>query len=83
MENAHVDGYSHLVTHSSELRSAVDSFKDDLEDYLADHPMELTRGLAEMIEVLPPGASKALGLEVLLRELSIPTDQVKQAPLVT
>ena len=45
-------------------------------EHLKDHPNELTRGLPEMIEVLPPGASKAVGLGVLLKEMCISPEEV-------
>lgn len=57
-------------------RAAVDAFQADLKDHLKDHPAELTRGVPEMIEVLPHGASKAVGLAALLRELGISPDEV-------
>ena len=60
-------------------RPAVDAFKDDLTEYLKDHPAELTRGVPEMIEILPPGASKAAGLEALLKEMNIRPDEVGTA----
>lgn len=49
----------------------MDAFQDDLKEHLKDNPAELTRGVPEMIEVLPQGASKAVGLQALLRELGI------------
>lgn len=61
------------------IRDAVDAFKDDLELHLEGYPMELTRGVAEMIEVLPPGASKAVGVEALLQELGISADEVTKS----
>ncbi|CAM9182670.1 unnamed protein product [Pylaiella littoralis] len=57
-------------------RAAVDAFQDDLKRHLKEHPAELTRGVPEMIEVLPHGASKASGLEALLRELGISPEEV-------
>eukprot|EP00752_Nemacystus_decipiens_P007109 g6369.t1 len=57
-------------------RAAVDAFQDDLKEHLKDNPAELTRGVPEMIEVLPEGASKAVGLEALLRELGIAPQEV-------
>lgn len=61
-------------------RAAVDAFKVDLDAHLVDHPMELTRGVPEMIEVLPPGTSKAVGLEALLKDLGISPEEVSNAP---
>lgn len=61
-------------------RAAVDAFKADLGSHLKDHPMELTRGVPEMIEVLPPGISKAVGLKALLKDLSISAEEVSGAP---
>ena len=63
------------------LRAAVDAFQDDLKEHLKDNPAELTRGVPEMIEVLPEGASKATGLEALLRELGIAPHEVNSALL--
>ena len=61
-------------------RAAVDAFKVDLGAHLKDHPMELTRGVPEMIEVLPPGTSKAVGLEALLKDLGVSPEEVRAAP---
>lgn len=43
--------------------------------------MELTRGVPEMIEVLPPGTSKAVGLEALLKDLGVSPEEVSGAPV--
>ena len=43
--------------------------------------MELTRGVPEMIEVLPPGISKAVGLEALLSDLGVSPEEVSGAPV--
>ncbi len=56
----------------------MDAFQDDLKDDLKDHPAELTRGVPEMIEVLPHGASKAAGLRALLEELGVSPDEVRR-----
>ncbi|CAM9792785.1 unnamed protein product, partial [Ectocarpus sp. 8 AP-2014] len=57
-------------------RAAVDAFEEDLKEHLKDHPAELTRGVPEMIEVLPHGASKAVGLEALLETLGVSPEEV-------
>lgn len=57
----------------------MDAFKGDLDEHLKDYPKQLTRGMGEMIEVLPPGSSKAVGLEALLKELGIPAEEVMMA----
>ncbi|CBN74432.1 haloacid dehalogenase-like hydrolase [Ectocarpus siliculosus] len=57
-------------------RAAVDAFEEDLKEHLQDHPAELTRGVPEMIEVLPHGASKAVGLEALLKTLGVSPEEV-------
>ncbi|CAM9488346.1 unnamed protein product [Hapterophycus canaliculatus] len=59
-----------------ETRAAVDAFQDDLKAHLKDNPAELTRGVPEMIEVLPYGASKAVGLEALLNHLGVSPHEV-------
>ncbi|CAB1096052.1 unnamed protein product [Ectocarpus sp. CCAP 1310/34] len=58
-------------------RAAVDAFEEDLKEHLKDHPAELTRGVPEMIEVLPHGASKAVGLEALLKTLGVSPEEVR------
>lgn len=57
--------------------AAVDAFKVDLHHHLRDHPQELTRGVPEMIEVLPAGASKAVGLAALLAEIDVSPEEVR------
>lgn len=58
----------------------MNAFKDDLHEHLKDHPNELTRGIPEMIEVLPPGASKAVGLDALLKDLGVSPEEVNREP---
>lgn len=54
----------------------MDAFRNDLEEHLRGYPAAITRGLPEMIEILPPGTSKAVGIEALLTTLDIPPEQV-------
>lgn len=60
----------------------MDAFKGDLDEHLKDYPKQLTRGIGEMIEVLPPGSSKAVGLEALLKEVGIPAEEVMMANIL-
>lgn len=73
----HVDNRRVAKYGTSGMRRAdVDAFKDDLDQHLVEHPAELTRGVPEMIEVLPPGASKAVGVDALLNHLGISPEEV-------
>ncbi|CAM9243283.1 unnamed protein product [Choristocarpus tenellus] len=57
-------------------REEVDAFRSDLAAFLDGYPSELTRGIPEMLEVLPPGSSKGTGVEALLLHLGISPEEV-------